>query len=645
MKARSIFVYALLPAVAALQPLRALPQVAAISPPVPRSTVSSKQQLHVSGRITTVTGEPVVHAQVEVDLGAGPNPVTALETNLKGEFEADYSLDPASHKGRTLGVVAMKHQYSEAFEAADFASVGDNWRVDLVMREEDEKPDQLPLAQLTSNLTRRFRAGWSGTPPVDPRSADTLRAALQFLEKGDAAGAAPILARVVEREASCVECRTLLGLAMLGRGSWSSALDQLTQAANLSAQDKSKPRRGEPFLILGVIEDWRKDPTKAAGLLLQALNADPLDALALQEFGRSLILQHNWTEADKCLTKAIQAGASTEAHLLKARALLAEGNPQQAQAEMNTYLGGRSARDLPIAVRSMWSEMVERLEWESNERPKSVVDQTAAELVRTLPDLKGIEPAASQDQLPDTLRRVGEGVRAFFSQFPNTSSLEQIHGERLQRTGKVAQSLNQAFQYLCFASPERTGLGFAEYRTERSGLLSGPRGLEQGFMLTSGFASASLPFHPVYQPDSVFRYLGRQMVEGREAFVIAYAQRPEAARLTGAFRVNETSVTTLSQGLGWIDPANYQIIRMRTDLLSPCPKVALQRETTDIRFGKVHFKEISADLWLPLDVAVTVEWRGRILRNRHTYSEFKIFNVETKQKAAKVLLSETEADH
>ena len=83
----------------------------------------------------------------------------------------------------------------------------------------------------------------------------------------------------------------------------------------------------------------------------------------------------------------------------------------------------------------------------------------------------------------------------------------------------------------------------------------------------------------------------------------------------------------------------------RTDLLNPCPKVALQRETTDIRFGKVHFKEISADLWLPLDVAVTVEWRGRILRNRHTYSEFKIFNVETQQKASKVLLSETEADH
>src|SRR5437870_13244350 len=124
MNARSIFVYALLPTVVAFGPLRALPQVAAISPPAPRSTAPSKQQLHVSGRVTTVTGEPVVHAQVEVDLGAGPNPVTALETNLKGEFETDYALDPALYKGHALSVVAMRDRYLEAVEAADFASVG-----------------------------------------------------------------------------------------------------------------------------------------------------------------------------------------------------------------------------------------------------------------------------------------------------------------------------------------------------------------------------------------------------------------------------------------------------------------------------------------------------------------------------------------
>jgi len=32
-------------------------------------------------------------------------------------------------------------------------------------------------------------------------------------------------------------------------------------------------------------------------------------------------------------------------------------------------------------------------------------------------------------------------------------------------------------------------------------------------------------------------------------------------------------------------------------------------------------------------VAVTVEWKGRIFRNSHTYTRFKLFNTEIKEKA------------
>ena len=637
MSARSNFLCSLLSATVALPSVSARAQVKTIRAPVSPSATITKAELLVSGRVTTVTGEPVIHAQVQVDIGAGPNPVRTLETNLKGEFETDYSLDRASSRGRTLNAVAMKTGYAEAFEAADLASVGDAWKVDLVMRDAEEKPEQLPLAQLISLLSARFQVPLPGNVSLAAESAGSLRAALQLLVKGDPAGAAPILAQVVHHEPDCVECRTLLGLAMLGRGSWSSAVREFNQAVAGSASETSSPPRAEPFLILGVIEDWRKDLQKAADFLLQALKANPQDPLALQELGRCLVFQRSWAEADKYLAQAIKAGAPAEAHLLRARALLSQGIAQEAQAEMTTYLGGRNARDLPVGIRGIWSEMVERLEWESSERPKSLVEQPLPELVKALPELKGLEPGADAQELPNILRKVGEGVDLFFHGFPNTSSLEQIREERLQRKGKVTQSLDQQFQYLCLAPPERSGLGFVEYRTERSGLLAGPRGLEEGFMLTAGFASASLPFHPVYQSDAAFRYLGRQQVDGHEAFVIAYAQRPEAARLTGAFRVNDASVSTLSQGLAWIDQDSYQIIRMRTDLLSPFPKVGLERETTEIHFGRVRFKEISAELWLPRAVTVTVQWRGRTLRNTHNYSEFKLFHVQTKQREAKVI--------
>jgi hypothetical protein len=102
--------------------------------------------------------------------------------------------------------------------------------------------------------------------------------------------------------------------------------------------------------------------------------------------------------------------------------------------------------------------------------------------------------------------------------------------------------------------------------------------------------------------------------------------------LSGTFRAGETSVSTFDQGLAWVDSTSYQIVRMRTDLLRPVAKVRLERVTTDTHFGEVHFIQSPLTVWLPREVTVTVEWNGRLLRNTHTYSEFKLFNVESSQK-------------
>jgi hypothetical protein len=87
----------------------------------------------------------------------------------------------------------------------------------------------------------------------------------------------------------------------------------------------------------------------------------------------------------------------------------------------------------------------------------------------------------------------------------------------------------------------------------------------------------------------------------------------------------------LSQGLAWIDPTTFQIVRLRTELLTSQPKVRLERQTTEIHFKEVAFKHVAAAFWLPQQVTVTVDWRGRTLRNLHRYSDFRLFNVATEE--------------
>jgi hypothetical protein len=149
-------------------------------------------------------------------------------------------------------------------------------------------------------------------------------------------------------------------------------------------------------------------------------------------------------------------------------------------------------------------------------------------------------------------------------------------------------------------------------------------------MLTKGFASTTQFLLPAYQSESLFRYLGRQRVDGHATYVVAFAQRPEAARLLAGFKANGPEVLVLSQGVAWIDCDAYQVVRMRTDLLNPEPRVRLDRQTTEVQYAEVHFQDVPITAWLPRDVVVTVEWNGKLRRNRHSYSDFHLFNVQSR---------------
>jgi hypothetical protein len=87
--------------------------------------------------------------------------------------------------------------------------------------------------------------------------------------------------------------------------------------------------------------------------------------------------------------------------------------------------------------------------------------------------------------------------------------------------------------------------------------------------------------------------------------------------------------------LVWVDSESYEIARLRTDLLVPLSEVKLERETTEIAFGEVHFKGIGKGFSLPQQVTVTVDWNGKHLQNEHRYSDFMLFNVEAIEKPGK----------
>jgi len=271
----------------------------------------------------------------------------------------------------------------------------------------------------------------------------------------------------------------------------------------------------------------------------------------------------------------------------------------------------------------------------------SVVTWPLPRLLKAVPNLKGLEPDESQAELPDILRKVGANVRAFFEDFPNTASVERIYIEGLKDvgglggmigvSGPIWDSHTQKFQYLALARRATSGVGLDEYRTNAKGQVVEPGGSGGSYVVTKGFVSMPLYFYPDYQADSTFRYLGRQVISKRQTYVVAFAQRPGVARLPGRISIKGVSILVLMQGIAWFDSSTYQVLRMHTDLLTSKEQIDPKRETTEIEFQEVRFKESPQTLWLPRQVVVTVDMTGHAYKNRHSYSDFKLFTVGTEQ--------------
>lgn len=277
------------------------------------------------------------------------------------------------------------------------------------------------------------------------------------------------------------------------------------------------------------------------------------------------------------------------------------------------------------------------------------LEKPVQELTQRIPELKGIHPAVDQLQLPMILQRTGSTVDQFFANIVDVVASEEITQERqtpVPARGQVRDS------YLILRRSQTGGTGFHEFRMDTEGNGPAEDGSEKGFFVTSGFALSIVHFSTVAQWDSRFLYLGDEKVDGRDTYVVAFAQLPNQAHNTVTTKEkNGVNVDMLTQGIAWVDKSNFHIIRMRTDLLSPYPEAGLDELTTEIRFSDVRFADVAVPLWLPrtADVHIkstamgpgtssrlaTCKNGGDIFRNMHHYTNYRRFQVTSKMVAPK----------
>jgi hypothetical protein len=260
------------------------------------------------------------------------------------------------------------------------------------------------------------------------------------------------------------------------------------------------------------------------------------------------------------------------------------------------------------------------------------LEEPLKRLVKLIPELRGMRPATNQLALPMILEGTGKKVDEFFDNLVDLIAQEEIKQARWNKSELVRDN------YLILRHGNRSRANIEEFRMDEKGNRLDDLGLDKGFFVTTGFALSSVHFSRALQWDSRFLYLGDQKIDERETYVVGFAQLPSQATNAITLRGQRgNTVRMLSQGIVWVDKANFHILRMRTDLLARQPEIGLDEQTTKIKFSEVRLLDDGAPLWLPRDVDVYIRLTKVLNRtseetfqNRHRYKNYRRYRVSAR---------------
>lgn len=246
------------------------------------------------------------------------------------------------------------------------------------------------------------------------------------------------------------------------------------------------------------------------------------------------------------------------------------------------------------------------------------------------PDVdRAVPPVAAglSCSLPEVLQQASRGVKEFVDNLEKFTATEQIEQWELDGLGKVRKSQVLTVDY--FASIGEVRPGTLSVEEARNGSTS-PESLHAKY-LALGLPAIALIFHPYYVDDFKMTCEGLGQWHGRPAWQVRFQQRPDRRSRIRAYRVGGYWVPVKVKGRAWIAADANQILSLQTNLVEPLPQIRLRSESLTIQYGPAKFRNRNLELWLPKSAEVYFDLQGRRYHHRHSFSNFLLFSVDTRQ--------------
>jgi hypothetical protein len=238
------------------------------------------------------------------------------------------------------------------------------------------------------------------------------------------------------------------------------------------------------------------------------------------------------------------------------------------------------------------------------------------------------ESALQQQALKALVERAGEGASRFLEQFSDVKCTERVTQEKLDAKGRVEARQESTFDYLAILTSAGGNLSLSESRLPVKEGKKADKNVP--LLVSNGFATLFLVFHPYYQGSFQFTALGEEAIAGRQLERVNFRHIP-GTRSPMAMVLRGREYPLDLAGTAWIDPASGAIAKISAGLENGLPDLGLQELQSEVQFAPVSFHDIAETSWFPVVATIDVETPKQHWRNVHRFTDYKRFSVSTEE--------------
>lgn len=234
-------------------------------------------------------------------------------------------------------------------------------------------------------------------------------------------------------------------------------------------------------------------------------------------------------------------------------------------------------------------------------------------------------PMLAQSVNVDVIAKAEKYVSTFLDQFSEVKCTESVQQERLSKSGKVDFDVRSRFDYLLIAQNNGGDLDLNESRFEEQ---SAKPKKNVSLLVTNGFATQLLVFHPYYESGFAFAPPEYDVLNGLPVAKVRF-RHVRGMRTPTALYLRGREYPLEMMGTAWIERSTGVVLRIDSELQSSMEDVGLRTLLSSVTYAPVFFRGIKEPSWLPSEAVIEVATPRQHWRNVHRFTNYQRFDVDT----------------